>query len=353
MNMKKKVLCIFSLILYLLVACTIISHWIEDQMMTQVTISERKNRGDGFSFKQSVLFTDDQGKHLYEIIDGTGWNSGLRASMLPDASWYINAINSAVEYDGNNQSYRFITSASRMLTEGDPVEVVESIRKADDQYLCIFTDGIPEELILPKNAEIAAQNETVLLLSMTQVEFPFFEHTAKGLTDTTAVADKIISLTETEQFLAALPSFTLVTMILLTGVILWAFTCFLSIRSEDNKWLIRINVLIMIGLLCSLAISLRTIDLPASILPPENIFDLDFYQGEFITIFCAIDTLASESHDVVTTYWVTADDSKNLMQNCCVVMIAFIAVESIVSATRNSTLKRRTKYVGRFEKKHV
>lgn len=291
MSMKKKALCIFSLILYLLVACTIVSHWIEDQMMTQVTISERKNRGDSFSFKQSVLFTDDQGKHLYEMIDGTGWNSGLRASMLPDASWYINAINSAVEYDGNKQSYRFIISASRMLTEGEAVEVIEYSRTADDQYLCIFTNGIPEELILPKNAEIAARNETTLLLNITDGSFPFFEHAAKGLSESLAEADHIISLTDARAFQNTLPSLVIPVVVFLSGIVIWAVSCLLCIRSRKFKWFLRFNIMLVILLLCSLAFLLNRIELPASMLPAENIFDWQHYSRQISLLINALEEL--------------------------------------------------------------
>lgn len=291
MSMKKKALCIFSLILYLLVACTIVSHWIEDQMMTQVTISERKNRGDSFSFKQAVLFADDQGKHLYEMIDGTGWNSGPRASMLPDASWYINAINSAVEYDGNKQSYRFITSASRMLTEGEAVKVIENTRVTDDQYLCIFTHGVPEELLLPKNAEIAARNETTLLLNIADGAFPFFEHTAKGLSESLAAADHIISLTDAKAFLNALPSLALTAALLLAGIMVWAVSCLLCIRPRKYKWFLRFNIMLVIVLLCSLAFLLNGIELPASMLPAENIFDWQHYSRQISLLINALEEL--------------------------------------------------------------
>lgn len=296
MSMKKKVLCIFSLVLYLLVACTIVSHWIEDQMMTQVTISERKNRGDSFSFKQTVLFADSQGEHLYELIDGSGWNSGLRVSMLPDASWYIDAFGGAVKYDGNKQLYRFITSASRMPKEGEAVKIIENIHKADDQYLCIFTHGVPEELILPKNSEIAARNETTLLLNMIEAEFPFFEHSAKGLSESLAEAGHIISLTDAKAFLNALPSLSAVVVILLAGIVVWAVSCLLSIRSGKHKWLLRVNVLLVIVLLCSLTFTLNQIELPASMLPTENIFDWQHYANLFSLLDNALMELGFQNY---------------------------------------------------------
>ena len=348
--MKKKVICVFSLILYLLVACTILSNWIETEMMTQVKISERQNRGDSFTFGQSALFSDGEEDHLYEVIDGTGWNSGLRSRELSPSQWYSDAYGK-VQFDGSEQTYRFIVSASRQPQEGDEVAVIESFEKAEDQYLCIYSDGIPEEIVLPKNTEIDAQSETVLLLNQKEAEFPFFEQTAKGLTDTMAAADQIISLTESEQFLTGLPSLALAAMILLAGVVLWAFTCLLSIHSEGNKWRIRLNAVIMIALLGYLAFLLQTVELPASMLPAENIFDLQFYSEKFTAIFSSLDALSSESHSVVTAYQTAITDSRKLTQNSGIVILAFILAESMVLLIRSWLSKRKKKYVGKYLRK--
>lgn len=289
MSTKKNVICVFSLILYLLIACTILSNWIEAQMMTKVKISERQNRGDSFGFSQSALFAGNDGDHLYEMIDGTGWSNGLRARELPSAAWYIDA-HDKVQFDGSEQTYRFIVSASRQPQEGDKVAVVESFEKAEDQYLCIYTDGVPEKIILPKDAEIAVQSENVLLLNLKEAEFPFFEQTAKGLTETFSKADKIFSITEIDKFLTAIPSLALVALILLGCILLWTFACFLSIRSGDNKWL-WINGVTVIALMRYLAGLLQTVELPACMLPTENIFDWQNYTGQRSLFFAALDEL--------------------------------------------------------------
>ena len=342
MSTKKNVIRVFSLILYLLVACTILSNWIEEQMVTEVKISERQNRGDSFGFSQSALFADDEGEHLYEMVDGTGWSSGLRARELPTASWYIDMSGKA-QFDGSEQTYSFIVSASRQPQEGDKVAAVESFEKAEDQYLCIYLDGIPGEIVLPRNTEIAAQSETVLLLDLWEAEFPFFEQTAKGLTDTMAAADQIISLTEAEQFLTALPSLALTAVILLAGVVLWAFSCLLSIRSEDHKWLIQLNTVIVIALLCYLAFFLQTVELPASMMPIESIFDLQFYSENYNAIFSSLDTLPSEAHSVVTVYQAVLSDFRKLMQNSGFVMFALMLGESTIIALTNRASRQKNK----------
>ena len=344
MSTKKNVICVFSLILYLLVACTILSNWIEEQMMTEVKISERQNRGDSFGFSESALFADDEGDHLYEMIDGTGWSSGLRARELPSASWYIDAYGK-VQFDGSEQIYRFIVSASRQPQEGDKMAVVESFEKAEDQYLCICSDGIPEEIVLPRNTEIAAQSETVLLLDLMEAEFPYFEQAAKGLTETMAAADQIISLTEAEQFLTALPSLALVAMILLAGIVFWSFTCLLSIRYENHKWLIRLNTVIVITLLCYLVFLLKAVELPASMMPVKNIFDWQFYSEEFTSIFRSIETLTNKPHRIAAAYQTALVDSGNRMLNSGIAMFTFLFGEGIIIIARSWAIKRKNKCV--------
>lgn len=344
--MKRKVLCVFSLILYLLAACTILSPWIKTEMMTKVKISERKNRGESFSFQQSVLFSDEEGAHLYDVIDGTGWNSGLRAHELLPPSWYIDGKNS-VKYDGSARTYRFIYTASRKPRDGEEVAVIEEFEKGNDQYLCIYMDGIPEEIILPRNAQIAARSENALLLNMTEAELPFFEHAAKGASDTLAAADRIISLTEAERFLEELPSLVLAAIILAAGVVIWAFSCLLSIRAKENKVLIRLNVVIVAALLCALVFLLQRTQLPASMLPAEIIFDLRFYSDKFKSILGSIETLSNGSHSILATFQTVIRKSGNLFVSAIAIMLAFILGETIAILKNGWKANREKKDTGK------
>ena len=80
--MKKQALCFGSLILYILIACTIVSAWIEATMMTQVEQGPVNTKAAHEAVTRELplrsLFADQEGLHLYEIYDGTGWESGKR-----------------------------------------------------------------------------------------------------------------------------------------------------------------------------------------------------------------------------------------------------------------------------------
>lgn len=69
--MKRRVLCVISLVLYILIACTILSLQIGKEMLTQVEVLKVKDDGmwgQSVSIPQTVLFEDASGKHLYEPV---------------------------------------------------------------------------------------------------------------------------------------------------------------------------------------------------------------------------------------------------------------------------------------------
>ena len=67
--MKKQALCFGSLILYILIACTIVSGWIEATMMTQVEQGPVNTKAAHEAVTRELpprsLFADQEGLHLY------------------------------------------------------------------------------------------------------------------------------------------------------------------------------------------------------------------------------------------------------------------------------------------------
>ncbi len=94
--MKRKVLYGFSLIAWVLIACTLVSFKIEEQMTAQV-VTVRSSRFEPVLLPMESLSYNETGYHLFGIAEGTGWESGLRAREL------------------GNQSYRIIDTMRRMI----------------------------------------------------------------------------------------------------------------------------------------------------------------------------------------------------------------------------------------------
>ena len=81
--MKKTFFCVFFLIFLTLITCTVLSLKIEEEMTLEVIGYEKRESYDAFIPPKDMLFTDEEGSHLYEVYQGTGWESGLRAREIP------------------------------------------------------------------------------------------------------------------------------------------------------------------------------------------------------------------------------------------------------------------------------
>ena len=149
--MKKQALCFGSLILYILIACTIVSGWIEATMMTQVEQGPVNTKAAHEAVTRELpprsLFADQEGLHLYEIYDGTGWESGKRIREV--SGWSLTS--ECVSVSGFPDT-PYVFSATRQPRAGEKVLPLESQEWGDDTYLLIFGGELPKDAQLPLEA---------------------------------------------------------------------------------------------------------------------------------------------------------------------------------------------------------
>ena len=300
--MKKKVLCAFSLILYILVAFTFLSLKIEEEMTTLVQVREvdpKKYSGSTVEMPIKVLFQDRDRILLFEVIDGVGWESGLRIQEVPRSTWTFAFQEGLVKIPGGDNYYRFVQTASRQPTPGERTVILPSRpARADDRYLAVYDLEIPEVLELPSAVEVAARSDSAILLNATNMIVPFFEHQAKGMAVHTDMAKRIFSLTDVTQFLETLPLIALLACILLAPLPIWLLSCLLTRDCHENRYFLLLNIAAVIGLLAATIALLGKIDLPASLLPPVNIFSFDYYRTEFTQILDALHSLGDVAPDI-------------------------------------------------------
>ncbi len=146
-----------------------------------------------------------------------------------------------------------------------------------------------------KNSEVLGQTKQALLLRMEEAESPFLEQTALWLTETTQMADRAFSLAEAEQFVEALPLVAAVGVVFAAGIVFWLLACIAWLFFEKHKGLIWICFGLMGVSLMILAILCSVIELPASMMPPDNIFQWQHYCEEMTLITDAL----KEMNDVV------------------------------------------------------
>ena len=224
--MKKKVLCVFFLILYLLISCTFLSQKIEKEMATQAEAQERLPiSGSTSSMTLDPLFYEDGLGWLYEVTEGTGWSSGLRTTLVPEERWSYEEFGRFLRFVGGRK-YLFVNTASRHPIHGGTVEIIGQFETGRDRYLFHCPEGIPETFELPETWSVAAQTGNTMLLDVPDGTFPFFQHRVKVLTGIPkSESSRIISLTEVERFLEELPSAAMVFVALIAGVVCWGYSC--------------------------------------------------------------------------------------------------------------------------------
>lgn len=285
--MKRKVLCFFSLILILLVFFTIVSPKVEDEMYTLVDARKGEGKGNrNFSVGTIAIVWENSNDRLFNIVEGDGWESGLRLAEIPSA--YFDRYESHVEL-GAGTEYWYVYSASREPVLGSAVSVVETER-GEDTYLLWHPESISNLDRLPNSMDVIAHEDNVALISNWGATFPFFEHniwyTLKGKIGNEL---RVYSLHDVQQFVRALPWVTGIASVLIVCLMFWAASFLLPLK-KGALW---VNGLLIAGSLGSLFWLTTKFDLPASLIPKESILDISHYQQTFERIFSSLENLGS------------------------------------------------------------
>ena len=278
--MKKQALCFGSLILYILIACTIVSAWIEATMMTQVEQGPVNTKAAHEAVTRELplrsLFADQEGLHLYEIYDGTGWESGKRIREV--SGWSLTG--ECVSVSGFPDT-PYVFPATRQPRAGEEVSLLESQERGDDTYLLIFEGELPKDAQLPPEAVGFEVKGNAALMEMRSFPVPFMEQRAKTASELTGFAERIFSLGDTEQFLNQLPRIAGGAAVLLAGLVF-----LIAVWRMPKAGLLRcVNGALAALCLCLLPGTLSKILLPGSLLPEENVFALSHYRTALDTVF--------------------------------------------------------------------
>lgn len=318
--MKRRVLCVFFLILYLLVVCTMLSAKIEEEMSTLVKVEKRtssRQTGRSMSINIRAVYTDSEGDHLYEVREGEGWDRGLRTYDVP--GFGLNMIEGIATLYGP-RDYTFVRAASRQPREGELAIIVEDFETGTDTYLYHYRHGIPTEWDLPPYLTVITQSEHALLMENSKAEFPFLPHLAKTWTVTTDMADQVFSLSEVFLFLKELPKVTLAFTLLGMSVLL-LLTSYLLLDDRKLFYSNMVGIIIVTGLF---SIVLRKIDFPASLLPSSSILDLDYYKNEILLIAKELENMGEVKYNIPNIIF-------NVQQQCtCIFYTGLLFVGAIV-----------------------
>ena len=296
--MKRRSLCVICLVLYILISCTILSLKIEKEMLTQVEVLKVKDKGmwgQSVSISQTALFEDERGKHLYELVEGSGWESGLRVREIPQDDYELDYEDGTIRLPGG-RDYYFIATASRQPVVGELVEIIETkdAEVTSDAFLFVYPLGVPEDFLTPDGLSVKEQSDEAVLVSIENTTTYFFEHKQMGEHQAMNGRDwRIFSQETVRDFWEQLPLVALLAVLLLAVTLLWVFSCIVCTFTDRSKRLFAIMGAISVASLAAICIILSCIDLPAAMLPDTNILNIRHYLGELQIMLSGLETLPS------------------------------------------------------------
>ena len=289
--MKRRILCVICLLLYILAACTILSLKIEPEMIIPVDAQEIKGANTQKAYIElpmTVLFD----RLLYEVVEGTGWDSGPRAQLITYTEYTIDDENEKVLLD-TGVDRLLITSASREPVNGELVEVLpEKQDKKSDQFLFVYPNRIPHDITISRKLEVIEKSSTAILAVKEETDVTFLEHQQKGQFAKMAGEEwRIFSMDDLMAFWQQVPFAVQIMLFLLGIILLWIVSFVVSTRTARPGWLFAYAGSLSVLSLLGIQYNLNRIDFPSSMLPDANILHLKHYIYEQKLISQALETI--------------------------------------------------------------
>ena len=285
--MKRRVLCIFVLILWGLVFCTMLSVRIEQLMIPEVVLTQADENEPSPHIALDSLFFDDTGMHLYRPREGTGWETGTRIYEEEINNYTVGENQLDLKFFGS-----YVRYASKPLRSGDEISVKSDLENKNDTWLAIFPEGIPQ---LSDTLTPTAKAENALLFNVSDTPQPFMADRAKSaILPVTELANENAG---SFYFLSQLPLLAALLALSLFVLILWIYSFILSRKAKENRAKLIFHGVLGILALLAVPLILQHIALPSSLLPQYRITDATYYMREFGEVFSALNALAKSSRE--------------------------------------------------------
>lgn len=290
--MKKKALCIFILVFWLVGACTFLSLKVEKQMVPQVATVELNGFGSD-SLPADCLMMGENGLALYSLYEGTGWEAGVRVQEA-GGGWQLDGDKLKLE----NGWGTYVQYSSKPLKSGELVDEVRGGRPEPDYWLAALPSGAgaPDLSGLPDGVEIVEQSESAVLLSVEGVAAPFMEARAKSLIPGLYQA-KVYSFGAMSQFLDNFAGLGTLLFLFTAALALWVWSCVLTRKARQNRAALLVNLALGLALLACVPLALGAVDLPSSLLPRLHITDFGYYAQEMKEFFGSLATFAPKASE--------------------------------------------------------
>lgn len=314
--MKRRSSRVVCFALYILISCTMLSLKIEKEMLTQVetlTVEKSNLWGQPITLPQTALFRDEEGVHLYEVVEGSGWEKGLRVQEISRENYELDNEKGVIRLPGG-RNYCFITTASRQPVEGELVEIVEAVSKnpVADQLLFVYPNGVPDEMDVPADVIILEKSSNAILGQVLRQDVEYFEH--KQMMKYRLMAGKdwrVLSMHTMQAFCDQLPLVTMIVGGLLFTSLLWLYTIICPRSKLLGKAYLLVGIVSMVSVALEFII-LQFTNLPVAILPDTNILNIRHYTNELQMLLMELEPFSCCFQDFENYY-------TKIIIKCCII----------------------------------
>ena len=300
--MKRRVICIFTLVFWMIALSTFLSIRIE-QWMTPIisTVEAEELIPEVYTIPADALSYDDMGAHLYRTREGSGWEKGRRVYEVDMGQYTVQGDQLEMQYAGT-----FIRYATRDLREGEVVTTPEEIEFAADRWVAIYPEEIPAYQLEKEDMKVETKTDNAMLVTVPKANVPFMEDRAREWIGEEkdefyyleAPTSKVYSLNDLEQFMDCMVLLGILAAAILLTVILWGWSFRLSCDYRKNKKWLLINGGAAAVILALTPLLLHFIDIPNSLLPQYHITDFAHYGRVFGELFDTLHKLADSGSAV-------------------------------------------------------
>lgn len=269
--MKGRTICFFLGTFWLLLICTILSSSIERQMTVKVQVLEPTPSMLEMNAPMQVYSSEIlSGCNLYESVEGSEWESGFRAEIVPPELYITEGNEIMLSPEGAGLSEK-ILYRTKELFPGAVVQKIMPIQGKEGLYLTLSPKKEPQ------------------LSSMTGKE-PYMENLQKeelGLLP----EERLYSMTELENFSNMFLFLGLLLAALASTLFIWIYSWKLSKNVRKHKTPLLVNGGVLTLLLLGIYKLAAALQLSSSLLPKENILDLEHYRETFGFVLKALEKL--------------------------------------------------------------
>ena len=183
--------------------CTVLSIHIHQQMTANVIVIKQKGFSlSGIRLPVSVLFSDKNEIHLYEVEEGDNWEKGKHVKEVEPYQYQVEE-ESVFAFIGSE--YGYIQYASKAIKDGDLIQIVSQNKRKEALYFMITEEEKLEES--KETIHIIEKKDSIFLFSMVGKQ-PYMEkevRNALSISDTSRLyhLDEIIAFFENLPWISA------------------------------------------------------------------------------------------------------------------------------------------------------